>query len=757
MYKTFIVIIACFGSFSLNAAHIIGGDVTYQCLLIDSAKMESTYEITMTVYRDSRGGGAQFDDPARFGVFRGSNSSWSYLATQMVPLKSTADINSNDDPCVIVPPNIGVQKGNYVFTITLPWSTQSYKIAYQRCCRNNTITNIRNPGETGAAFEVNIFPESQTSCNNSPTFDDFPPIVICAGTPMIIDQSATDSEGDQLFYEFCAPLQAGGTDGATTAGDPNSCTGVMPAPQNTQCPPPFDEVLFQLPAYSATNPMGIASGVTIDPNTGILTGKPQLLGQYVVGVCVKEFRNGKLIGEIRRDFQFNVAFCEIAVQASIEPTGDKVSLGDVVGKSFEINSCGPTTVEIENLSQDVANINSYLWEMSIGGNIVTQNTRNASFDFPGVGTYEGLMILNPNASTCSDTAILSINIFPSIESNFEFVYDTCIAGPVNFTDLSITGSGNITDWNWNFGDGSKETIQNPIYKFSNAGLQNITLTVVDENNCKDIITKEILWAPAPDIIVIEPSQFIGCKPASIFFNNLSSPINQDYNILWSFGDGTTGTEISPTHIYEEEGIYDVSLEVTSPIGCFASRFYPQLIEIKPKPIADFTYTPDQPSSFRKTVDFTDQSIDAVGWAWNFGGIGAAFKANPTFEFPDTGKYKVDLIVVHPQGCTDTLSKIIDVEPLVTLHLPNAFTPNNDGLNDSFKGKGITSGISNYTLQIWNRWGALIFESNDPEIGWNGEMNNNGTLVQQGVYVYTLTYRGPRGENKEQKGQITLIR
>lgn len=761
MNKILIILLACLATIQLNAAHIIGGDVTYKCILIDSAQMETSYEITMSVYRDSRGGGAQFDDPARFGIFRGSGNNWLYLETRMINIEMTEDITFNDDPCVIIPPNIGVQKGTYTFRIVLPWSDQSYKIAYQRCCRNNTISNIVNPGETGAAFEVNILPEAQTSCNNSPTFDDFPPIVICAGVNLNIDQSATDAEGDQLLYEFCAPLQAGGTDGATTPGDPNSCTGVMPNPalypNPPACPLPFNEVLFQLPTYSATNPMGAASGVAIDPVTGFISGKPELLGQYVVGVCVKEFRDGKLIGEIRRDFQFNVALCEIAVQAAIEPDGPNVSLGEVKGKEFEINSCGPTTVFMQNLSQDVANIDGYLWEMEIAGQKVTRSTKDATFDFPGVGTYEGLMIVNPGATTCSDTAVLSINIFPAIEGDFSFSYDTCIAGPVTFTDLSISGAGNILKWAWDYGDGNGNSVQNPEYRFPEPGEQDVTLIVQDENNCIDSISQIINWAPAPEIIVVEPSQFIGCKPASIFFNNLSTPINEDYDIVWTFGDGNTGTEISPTHIYEEEGIYDVLLEITSPLGCFASRLYPQLIEIKPKPIADFIYTPDMPSSFRKEVDFIDQSIDAISWSWNFGGIGAAFDPNPTFTFPDTGRYKVDLIVVHPQGCTDTMSRIIDVEPLVTLHMPNAFTPNNDGLNDSFKGKGETNGINDYTLKIWNRWGALIFETQDPNEGWNGEMNNDGTLVQQGVYVYTLTYKGPRGENKEQKGHITLIR
>jgi hypothetical protein len=121
------------------------------------------------------------------------------------------------------------------------------------------------------------------------------------------DHSASDSEGNRLEYEFCAPLHAGGTDGATTPGSPLSCTGVTPLPDN--CPPPFEEVEFG-PAYSPLNPMGGSPQISIDPVTGIITGVPNLQGQFVVGVCVKEFKNGIQIGSIRREFQFNVVNCQ---------------------------------------------------------------------------------------------------------------------------------------------------------------------------------------------------------------------------------------------------------------------------------------------------------------------------------------------------------------------------------------------------------------------------------------------------------------
>ncbi len=755
MNKLYTILALVIFPYIIYGAHIIGGDITYKCIMIDSDLKRSTFEITMQVYRDSKGGGAILDDPARFGIFRGIGLNWEHIESRNIFLESAEDITNSADPCIIIPSNIGVEKGVYRFEIVLPWSDETYKIAYQRCCRNNTISNLVNPGETGAVFEVNILPDAQKSCNNSPTFDNFPPIVVCAGVNLNASQSATDSEGDQLIYEFCAPIQAGGTDGATTSGDPESCTGVMPNPVN--CRPPFEEVEFATPTYTPTNPMGTLSGITINPNTGLLTGKPSLVGQFVVGVCVKEFRNGKLIGEIRRDFQFNVATCQIAVQAGLIPETEKTKLGDVTAKSFEIISCGPTELFIKNTSTEEENIISYLWEMDINGQTESLTTKDATFSFPGLGKYNGRMILNPGIAACSDTADLVVNIHESIDANFDFQYDTCVAGPIDFEDLSTTSGSMITTWEWDFGNGESSSDQNPQIQLQSPGDQNVTLAVTDQNNCADTIMQDISWNPTPDAIIIDPSQFIGCNPSSIFFNNLSSPINEDYIVEWDFGDGESTEAISPTHKYTNTGIFSVNVSITSPIGCKISRSYTDLIEIKPKPTADYTYSPDFPSSFRKEITFNDQSTDAINWSWRFDDIGAAFIQNPTFNFPDTGVYNVDLIVVNNFGCSDTATQVIDIKPIVTLQIPNAFTPNNDGLNDVFKPVGILDGIRDYELIVWNRWGEMIFESRDPNIGWNGEYKNNGTLNQEGVYVYTIKYISPRGEPKNNKGHITLIR
>ncbi|MBK8700681.1 MAG: gliding motility-associated C-terminal domain-containing protein [Saprospiraceae bacterium] len=757
--KIYLLFLLVFALHPLYGAHIIGGDVTYRCVSVNATQKRTRFEINFTMYRDSKGGGANFDIDAEFGLFKSSgNNVWTYVKSFNASPKDIEPVGY-DNPCIIIPPNIGVEKAVYEFEVDIDWGTEVYQIAYQRCCRNGTITNIINPGSTGAVFSVEIYADAISSCNNSPVFKNFPPIVICNGEPLRFDHSATDAEGDQLVYEFCAPLASGGTDGESGVGDPTSCTGVRPAA--IRCIPPYAEAQFVLPMFSSINPIGGFPQVSIDPGTGFISGEPNVTGQYVVGVCVKEYRDGKQIGSIRRDFQFNVTVCQIAVSANIAPDFDRISTGYVefnqTGEDFYFKSCGSNFIPFLNKSTVERNIQGYKWRL-IQGNVVDSfTTKDLDYTFQKTGRYTGQMILNPNLSDCSDTAKLIIDILPAVAADFSFAYDTCIAGPVLFEDKSTSGAGNITQWSWTFETDTSIVLQNPSFEFTSPGVKKINLKAADGNGCTNVIEKNIIYQPVPALIVVEPTQFTGCVPASIQFNNLSYPIDDTYTLEWDFGDGNKDDNISPRHTYNDTGIFDVSLTITSPIGCKTKAAYPQWIEILESPLADFVYAPEVLTNFNKTALFTNLSERQKSVVWNFNNLGISFENNPSFSFPDTGQYLVTLVAIHENGCTDTAKAKLDVMPVVTLQMPNAFTPNNDGLNDDFRGYGFLDGLINYRMSIWNRWGEQIFETGDPYIGWNGEINNDGQMSPQGVYIYQVDYISPRGEEKKLRGHVTLVR
>ncbi len=742
-----VVMLVLVGLPMLQARHIIGGVMSYECL------GNNRYEFTLRVYRDCNCTMcAQLDAMAEIGIYRCSSpgncegqSQAQPFGSVSVPLASQSFVEEPDYPCLI-PPNVCGQEGIYRFTLTLPASTSSYFVSYQRCCRNVTIDNIINPDDAGATYTIELTPAAQLVCNSSPSFDTYPPIIICNNTPLNYDHSATDPDGDMLVYEFCAPLLGGGPD-----LDPlfyNTCSGANPIPA---CPPPYNTVTFQAPNYTATSPMGGAPTISIDPMTGVITGTPQFEGQFVVGVCVSEYRNGLLLSKVFRDFQFNVASCDPTVVADIE---EDVQISD---QEFVVNSCGDYTIDFVNQSFQQAYIDNFAWTFDVGnGQTETSNQWNPSITFPGVGTYEGSLILNANTD-CGDTAKIFVNIYPSIDADFSFVYDTCVAGPVSFTDLSVTGSCCLTDWDWSFGDGQGSSLQNPDHIYQIPGDIPITLTVQDTNECVASSTQLLNYYPVPALIVIAPSAEVDCQPAEIFFNNLSFPIDTTYTIVWDFGDGQFGSAISPFHVYEDPGVYTVSVDITSPLGCQTDTTFNSLITVLPSPVAGFSYAPDQPSNLFPEVQFTDESQGAITWNWSFGTSSTSVFPSPLFVFPDTGLYLVTQVVTHPSGCADTVQTIIDVIPEIRYYLPNAFTPNGDGTNDTFRGKGFMEGAKAFQFRIWNRWGEPMFETNDPLAAWNGKKNNVGQEAPPGVYLVVATFRDPRGKPIEMKGYATLIR
>lgn len=743
-------ITACFPAF---ARHIIGGVITYEC------KGNGKYDFVLKMYRDCYCTDcANFDAEAFIGVYRCSGGNCNNLTQADVFTRVNArlgtirQIEAPTYPCLI-PPDICVEEAEYRFSLTLPLSDDSYHISYQRCCRNITINNIVDPDNVGATYTVEITPQAQHLCNSSPVFSSFPPTVICAGADLVFNHAAADADGDSLVYEFCNPIEGGG--GGTIGLNPlyyNTCIGAYPAPA---CAPPYDKVTFLSPKYTYFAPLGFTKDkgdpvLKIDPNTGIITGKPETLGQFVVGICVSEYRDGMLLSKVFRDFQFNVARCDAQVTAQVKADEE------LDGKKFLINACGITDVYLENESFQRQYIKNFEWRFNIGNTVQTSKDWSPTITFPGVGQYQGQLLLNPGTD-CGDTANVFVSLYPAIHANFNYVYDTCVAGPVVFQDSSWSEGGPITSWRWNFGDGDTSKVQNPSHLYKKPGNIPATITVTDVNKCKDTLTRTIPYFPVPKLVLVAPNTVEGCAPADIFFNNLSTPVDETYDIRWDFGDGGSAQGVSQIHTYENPGTYTVSIDITSPIGCQTDTTFNQLITILSSPEAGFTFVPTEPSNLDPTVRFTDLSQRANSWFWDFGNGATSILENPTYTYPDTGQFVVKQIVTHPSGCKDTLQQIIDIKPEVRYFLPNAFTPNGDGLNETYHGVGITAGATNFSFSVWNRWGELIFQTDNPDEGWNGKKNNTGADSPNGVYVVVVTFNGPRGEPFQFKTFATLIR
>jgi gliding motility-associated-like protein len=734
-----------------EAKHIIGGDITYVCLGETSPGVKR-WRFTMHIYRDCLGGGANFDNPAAFAIYQGTEDNNSLYTNFSVAYDLFTPLEPDTPQCVTNIPYVCVQEATYTFEEDLPVLTnESYFIVYQRCCRNESITNLISPGDVGATYTIELTPAAMAANNNSPIYLNFPPIIICNNLPLVFNHSATDADGDFLVYTFCDALLGGGSPFSPSG---SNCDQVAP---NPPCGPPFQAVPYTVPTYNAANPMGGNPQVSINPVTGQITGIPLLTGQFVVAVCVQEYRNGLLLSTVRREFQFNVTDCTPDIEAKL--SSDSLT---ILQQDYTIKSCGDKTIFFQNKTTVASNVKDVEWRFDINGTTVSDNVNKwfTAFTFPDTGTYHGMLLINQNSGGCSDTAFIHVQIFPEIHAKFTYDYDTCVAGPVAFIDQS-KGDGGINQWKWNFGipGASGATEQNPVYKYPEPGNHPVKLNIVDKNQCADDTTGVIQWFPAPPVIIIQPNTYFGCAPSTIYFNNLSDIIDENYHIVWYFGDGDTLMNvISPNHLYKEPGVYDVRVEITSPIGCYIFADFPKLITVEAPPVANFSCDPDSGlTNFNNRVQFIDQSTGAQHWNWQIGPDFTTLEQNPTFTFLDTGSLRVRLIVTHPAGCKDSMTKELDFMPIVTWYMPNAFTPNGDGTNDDFYGKGFLYGATNFKMTIWNRWGEMVYETSNPADKWNGEKRNSGGMSPEGVYIYTVSFKGPRGELNEYKGFATLVR
>lgn len=436
-----------------HATHIIGGYMSYRYV------SGLQYQMTLTVYRDCTSG-TDFDGTpssttpsAAIGLFEIDAFGGYTLVDNFsltIPVVTTLT-NTSPNPCLVIPPNVCVEQGTYTFTFNVPDNTKSYILVYERCCRNNSITNLTNPGSQGAVYSA-IIPPTVTFGNSNPTFNNFPPIFICQGSPLVFDHSATDLNGDSLVYGLCEP-QNGADQNAPAPNPPNS--------------PPYPIVAWASP-YNVNDPLG-GIPLTIDPTTGLLTGTPNMTGQYVVGICVSEYRNGVLIGTYLRDFQFNVSRCNIpdANIPFLSGTFDPLK-----GIGVYENICSSKTIDFSrgtsfSPAPGASAPLTYTWDFGVPGiSTDTSSLRLPTYVYPDTGTYIVKVVVSQsvNGVGCADTAKAIVKIYPTLKANFTFSPSACQDTAVVFSDSTVSTASPIATWSWNFGDGTSSSLRNPIKK-----------------------------------------------------------------------------------------------------------------------------------------------------------------------------------------------------------------------------------------------------------------------------------------------------
>jgi gliding motility-associated-like protein len=393
-------------------------------------------------------------------------------------------------------------------------------------------------------------------------------------------------------------------------------------------------------------------------------------------------------------------------------------------------------------------ITSWQWDFSNGSSSTEQNP---NLVFSSDGNYTAQLIVT-SSDGCKDTAKSSIEIYPLPVVDYT-TNNICLNEISYFSNLSYLSSGSMS-YQWDFNDGNASVTQSPNHTYTNDGSYKVKLIVTTDKGCMDSITQLLTIYPLP-IADFIPDKYNGCVNLDIAFTNISSITStaiQSY--YWDLGDGNTSVSAQPAYTYSVPGNYNVTLVAVSDKGCTGQTDYPITIEAYALPTANFSFSPQYVSNLNPMVEFTDlSSPDAVSWNWYLGDETVSDLQNPVHTYADSGNYTIWLVVTNQNGCIDSISDILRVNPDAILYIPNAFTPNGNGTNEYFSPKG--TGILDYKMDIFDRWGNKIFTTVNLNEGWDG--TKAGSPVMEDVYVYHINVRDVLDQDKTYIGRVSLIR
>lgn len=745
----------------------------------------NNFKITLKLYRDcGNPDAADFDDPLFIYAY---NASGILVDSIMIYFPGADEIDpSLVTPCISVSPDLCVQEGVYEGYIELPPSIGGYDLVYQRCCRNTTILNIYNPAESGATYTVHI-PDPGAINNSSPRFNLLPPVTICAAFPFAFDHSATDPDGDELVYRFFTPLLGASFDAP------------LPVPA---LPPPYAEVSFS-PPYSEAYQIASSPAFSLDPVTGWLAGTPTDLGQFVVGIAVEEYRAGVLIGVHYRDFQFNATDCVPNIVAAApaeisECTGftvlfDNYSLGtdefiwdfgvdgittdvstdeiptytypdtgtyqvqliafpgydcsdttyitvyvypELIPEIIFDNACAGAPVNfIDATTTTYGTLETCEWNYGDGWGSTEQNPVYA---YDEAGNYM-LIFTVTNSFGCTAQIYDTISIYPNPYA-FVATDTACLNTSTTIEDGSVVLAGNsIIDWQWTIDGVAAENAESIEWTFNTPGTYDVTLTVTTDKGCTSTISDSLI---VPDQIVAGVlDDYLVCEGDTI---TLTATGGNQYT--WFPVDGVSDPDAATTAI-----IPDVSQQymVIVSDGCTFDTAYTN-IEVLPAP--EMTAGPDTTIYHGQTVTLYATGAESYVWTPE-GGLSDPLISNPVATPDLTTAYLVT--GTGANGCSATGTAFITVLPVCQVFSTvNAFSPNNDGINDLFRLH--TSGDDALvSMEIFNRWGQRVFYTNSLEFGWDGT-DGNGVAQEVGAYVYII-YTACDGIEQQLSGMVTLLR
>ncbi|PHR44736.1 MAG: hypothetical protein COA32_14050, partial [Fluviicola sp.] len=556
--------------------------------------------------------------------------------------------------------------------------------------------------------------------------------------------TGTNLTGNEAYYD--AP-NGGGTqynpgDNITAAGT----TTLYIYDETGTAPNCFDEQTFDVTinitptfALASTDPTacGAADGtITIsglDPNTayditysdgGVPVG-PNNMNSDAAGDLVI----GGLTAGSYSDFVVTLNGCTGTDNSSINLVDPNAPAVDA-GPDQEI--CKGEQVTLTAGNPDGANIT---WDNGI--------TDGTPFS-PGVGTLTFTVTAELANCISTDQVDVTVNPLPVVNAGND--QEICEGD-----QIVLTGSG-ADSYTWDNGVTNGQP-----FTPNTTTTYTVTGSTLGCESTDDVLVTVI----ENPVVLFEADETSGCVPLTVNLSNLTQ--GNIANCTYTLSDGTVLSGCDVTHTFVQAGCYDVTLEVENSTGCISTTTIQNYICVDNYPIADFNFEPDVLTNIVNQANFTNSSVGGSTYEWNFGDGESSSSVNPTHTFDtESGEedYEVTLIAISEYGCADTVTAIIPVREELIFYVPNTFTPDGNAYNQTFQ-PVFTSGFDpqDYTLLIFNRWGEIIFESTNANIGWDGTYGiESNEVVKDGTYVWKIEFKTKyNDERKVEVGHVNILR
>ena len=438
----------------------------------------------------------------------------------------------------------------------------------------------------------------------------------------------------------------------------------------------------------------------------------------------------------------------------------------------DANGCSDTaTVVVNNLNgvnASLVSVTNLTCFQSNDGAIVT----NAA---GGNGPY--IYTWTPNVSATNSASPIPANAYTVVVTDANGCTSTVTATVTQPTDVTlsaVTTAGSVCA-----GTGTQLTSAGaggtPGYTYSwmpgplAGSTQNVvpaatttyTVYVADANGCVDSATVLVVVNPVP-VAILFGDVTSGCAPLCVNFTDTSTVAAPGViaSWTWDFGDGSpVSTQQDPIHCFINPGSYPVSLNIVTTDGCTSSIIMPGYINVFANPVASFGASPQPATILNPEITFTDSSQNANSWNWNFGDLisSTSVLQNPTFTYSAPDCYLVTLEVTSVDGCVDDTTKEICIAPDAIIYVPNAFTPNDDGTNEEFIAVTIGMDPDNFEMWIFDRWGNMIFYTDDLNKGWDGRVQGHSEISQIDTYVWKIKAIDMLGNKHNLVGKVSLIK